>query len=59
MSKICYICKEKFENKYVKDKNYGKVRDYCHYTWEDRGGVHSICYLKYSVPSIAFQNWFN
>ena len=24
-AKICHICKEKFENKYVKDKNYGKV----------------------------------
>ena len=23
--KICYICKEKFENKYVKDKTYRKV----------------------------------
>ena len=26
-AKICYICKEKFENKYVKDKKYCKVRD--------------------------------
>ena len=25
-AKICYICKEKFENKYVKDKKYHKVR---------------------------------
>ena len=24
-AKICDICKEKFENKYVKDKNYLKV----------------------------------
>ena len=24
-AKICYICKEKFENKYVKDKNIGKL----------------------------------
>ena len=30
--KICYICKEKFENKYLKDKKYCKVRDHCHYT---------------------------
>ena len=29
-SKICYICKEKFENKYVKDKKSYKVRDHCH-----------------------------
>ena len=27
----CYICKEKFENKYLKDKKYCKVRDQCHY----------------------------
>ena len=32
-AKICYICKEKFENKYVKDKKY-KVRDHCCYTVE-------------------------
>ena len=24
-SKICYICKEKFENKYLKDKNIVKL----------------------------------
>ena len=27
----CYICKEKIENKYLKDKKYYKVRDQCHY----------------------------
>ena len=26
--KICYICKEKFENKYVKDKK-SQVKDLC------------------------------
>ena len=26
-AKICYICQEKIENKYVKDKKYHKVRD--------------------------------
>ena len=47
-AKTCYICKEKFENKYLKDKEYRKVRDknentftfkkslpledHCHYT---------------------------
>ena len=25
-AKICYICKEKFENKYVKDKKYQRQR---------------------------------
>ena len=28
-AKNCYICKEKFENRYVKDKNYRNVRDHC------------------------------
>ena len=49
-SKICYICKEKFENKYLKDKKYHKVKDYCHYTGEYRGAALSICNLKHSVP---------
>ena len=31
-AKICYICKEKFENKNVKDKKYCRVRGHCHYT---------------------------
>ena len=30
-AKICYICKEKLEDKYAKDKKYRKVRDHCHY----------------------------
>ena len=44
-SKICYICKEKFENKYVKDKKYRKVRDHCYHTGEYRGLAYSICNL--------------
>ena len=28
-AEICYICKEKFENKYSEDKKYCKVRDHC------------------------------
>ena len=31
-SKICYFCTEKFKNKDLKDKKYGKVRDHCHFT---------------------------
>ena len=33
-AKICYICKEKFENNYLKDTNYRKVRDSFHYAGE-------------------------
>ena len=57
--KHCYICKDKFENKNVKDTKYCKVRDYCHYTGEYRGATHRKCNLKCSVPKkfrIAFQN---
>ena len=43
---ICYICKEKFEKEYLKDKKYCKARDHCHYTGEYRGALHSICNLK-------------
>ena len=58
----CYICKEKFESNYVKDRKYRKVRDHYHYTWEYRGVVHSICNLKYSAPKeilIAFHSRSN
>ena len=34
-AKICYICKEKLENKYLEDKKYHKVRDHCHYAQEE------------------------
>ena len=33
-AKICYICEEKFKNRFVKDKKYGKVIDHCHYARE-------------------------
>ena len=49
-AKICYICKENFENKYLKDKRHCKVRDHCHYAGEYRGAAHTICNLKCSVP---------
>ena len=38
-AKVCDICKEKFENKYAKDKNYYKVRGHCHYTRKYRGAA--------------------
>ena len=61
ISKFKY-CKEKFENKHVKDKKYCKVRDRSHYAGEYRGATHSIFNLKYSVPEkihIAFHNGSN
>ena len=61
-AKICYICKQKFEDKHTKDKKYCEVRDHCYYTGEYRGAAHSICNLKYSVPketSIVFPDGSN
>ena len=58
-STICYIFKEEFENKYLKDKKYRKVRDSCHYAGKYRGAAHSICNWKYSAPKkypIVFHN---
>ena len=60
--KIFYICKEKLENKYLKDKKYRKVKDHCQYAGEYRGAANSICNLKYSIPRkirIVFHNGSN
>ena len=60
--KICFICKEKFENRYLKDKHFCKVRDHCHYRGEYRDAAHSICNLKHSVTKkffIVFHNEWN
>ena len=61
-AKIPYICTEKIENKYVKDKKYCKVRDHCHYSGEYIGVAHNICNLIYSLPKkirTAFHNGSN
>ena len=61
-AEICYVCLEKFTNKYLKKKIYRKVRVHCQYTWKYRGTAHSIFSLKYSVPEkilIAFHNESN
>ena len=47
---------------YLKDENYCKVRDHCHYTGEHRGATHSTCILKYSIPKkipVVFYNGSN
>ena len=41
-AKISFICKEKFEDKCIKDKKHCKVRDHCHYTREHSAAVHFI-----------------
>ena len=59
---ICYTCKEKIENKYLKEIKYHKVRNHCHYTREYSGAAHSICNLKYGLPKkipITFHNGSN
>ena len=49
--KISCICRDKFLEKYAKDKNYRKVGDHCHYTGKYRGAAHSICNLRFNIPS--------
>ena len=43
--------KKKILKKFNKDKNYQKIRDYCHSTGKYRGAAHSICNLKFKVPT--------
>ena len=60
--KICYICNEKFENKYLRDEKYGKVRDHCHYKKQYRDAPQRICNLRCSVSKnipINFHNGSN
>ena len=61
-TKTCYICRQKFEDKYSNDKNYQKIRDHCHFTVTHRGASNSICNAKYSITNeipVAFPNGLN
>ena len=49
--KNCGVYKEKFEDRYAKDKKYLKARDHCHYTRKHRGAAYSIHNLKQLVPN--------
>ena len=55
-AKICYIFKEKFENKYVTDKKY-HITDHFQYAGEYRGAAHSIFNLKYSLHKKNFYSF--
>ena len=57
--KLLKNCKEKLENKYLKDKKYHKLRDHCYYTVEYRGAAHGICNLKHNVPEKIFSSFHN
>ena len=39
-----------FEDKYVKDKKFCKVRNHCHYTGEYITAAHNTCNLRYNKP---------
>ena len=56
--KICFICKQKFENKYLKDKKHLKVKDHYYNTGEYRSTAHNIQNFKNSVP-LACHNGSN
>ena len=50
-SNTCHIC--------LKPIKESKVRDHCHYTGYQRGPAHSMCNLRYKVPSfipVVFHN---
>ena len=58
-TKICYICKEIFDDKHAKVKKYYNVRGHCYYTFKYKAAAHIICNLKYSVSKkvpIIFHN---
>ena len=49
----CHICYKPFTLRYP------KVRDHCHYTGLYRGHAHSLCNLRYKIPSyipVVFHN---
>ena len=60
-AKLCYIYKEKFEDKYA-NKKCSKVRDHCYYAGEYGCATHSMCNLKYSIHkeiTMMFHNGLN
>ena len=48
-----------FQKKFAKDKKCQKVRDYCQFTDKYRSTSHSICNLRFNMPSgipVGFHN---
>ena len=45
ISRKCHICYKQFEGKNP------KVKDHCHYTGKYRGPAHTLCNLRYKIPS--------
>ena len=43
--------KKDYQKHFAKDKNYRKIRYHCFFSGKCRGAAHSICNLKFSVPS--------
>ena len=39
---VCYICRKKNTQKLVKDNNYCKLTEHCHFTGKYKGAAHSI-----------------
>ena len=59
--KICYICKEKFEDKHAKGK-YCKFRDHCYYTGDyyiDMLRIAIAIDSKVYLTILVFQNGSN
>ena len=50
-AKVSYICGKGILEKFAKDKNYQKVRNYSHYTGKYRDAAHSIYNLKFNMPN--------
>ena len=46
---------KKFLKKFGKDKNYRKVRDYCHFTGNYRGAIHSIFNLRFQPKELPLE----
>ena len=53
---MCHICFKPFISR---GPRYNKVRDHCHYTGRYRAAAHSLCNLRYRIPSyipVMFHN---